>query len=163
MNLNKHAYLIDPLYAVCEQLRRDWANADLDDGFETRMVLAVLRHLKRYPDSLPASRAETLRYAIRLLWRFWTQTARRDYARRKKALERGALCPPVSLDLHLEQGKPAPSVDLYAPLRHDRCAGEWGRAVVQELVAQGMAREWAWVFVWRVGEACEWDEISDLL
>lgn len=152
--------VIDRLYATAERLERAWPDAACDN-LGPQMIDAVLRHLDRHP-APGLEPTELSLYAAHLLRRFWMRNARRNAARRQTSLENGSIPTVISLHRFLEEGGAEPAAGLYAPLDHDCCAGEWGRAIVQELLAQGTAPALAWAFVWRCA-GLEWEDIAILL
>jgi hypothetical protein len=147
--LNVPACVYDRLYATAETLQRQWRNAQLPDIFDGLMIDAVLRHLQRYPLRPAPSDAQLCRYACQLLRKFWRQNARRDYARLMQARAQGKSPEETSLERLREDTAFEPQTTLYSHCGRAEDAGEIGQAVVQQLVAWGTPREWAWAVVWR--------------
>jgi len=156
----------DRLRLEAERLEHVWASPDLDPGFVSDQVLAVLRFLEKVGRQ-GRSRDEQAEFAAALLRGFCRRNGRRDTARAIEGRRTGSRLAFVSLDALQDAGWDAPGTHPQADwLRQDFEAEEahaLPRDLARFLEGRGWARERAWMFIWAEYDGLEWKEVARLL
>ena len=158
--------IADRLRREAERLEHVWNDPDLDPGFVSDQVLAVLRFLEKVGQQ-GRNRDEQAEFAAALLRGFCRRNGRRDTARAGEGRRAGLRPAFVSLDSLLAEGWDAPGTHPQADWLREEAEAEEARALPRDLTrfleGRGWARERAWMFVWAEYDGLEWKEVAGLL
>ena len=149
-----------------ERLESVWENPDLDPGFVTDQVLAVLRFLEKVGRER-RSAAEQAEFAAALLHDFCRRNGRRDTARARQGRATGSRPAFVSLDALREAGWDAGGGHPQSTWLREEIEAEDAEALplalARFLEGCGWPRERAWMFVWAEYHRLEWKEVARLM
>ena len=149
-----------------ERLELVWEDPDLDPGFVTDQILAVLRFLEKVGCERRSAAAQA-EFATALLHEFCRRNGRRDTARARQGRACGTRPLFLSLDALRETGWDAlgahpQSAWLEAEIQEEDANG-LPLALARFLEGRGWARERAWMFLWAEYYGLEWKAVAQLM